>query len=63
MERTNGLKESEEGLVVSFGRVIREKADSGSNRQLSVHLSKIVILVENHSGTTFVCWEDQDVRI
>ena len=35
MEGTNGLKESEEGLVVGFSR---EKAVNGSIRQLSVRL-------------------------
>ena len=40
MEGTNGLKESEESLVVGFGRVVWEKAESGSIRQLSVSLSR-----------------------
>ena len=63
MEGINGLKESEENLVVGLGRVIREKGLSGSIRQLSVSLSKIIILVEDHSGTALVCQEDQDVGI
>ena len=57
MEGTNSLKESEEDLVA-----VREKAISGSIRQLSVFLSNIVILVD-HSGTALLCQEDQDVRI
>ena len=57
------MKESEEGLVVGIGRIVREKAVSGSIRQLSVHLSKIVILVEDQSGTALVCREDRDVGI
>ena len=61
MEGISVLKESEKGLVVGSSRVIREKAVIGSIRQLSVCLSKIVILVEDHSGTALVCWEDQDV--
>ena len=63
MEGASVLKESEEGLVVDFGRVVREKAVSSSIRQLTVHLSKIVILVEGHSGTALVCQEDQNVGI
>ena len=63
MEWTYSLKESEESLVVSFGRVVREKQVSGSIRQLSVSLTKIVNLVEDHSGTDLVCREDQDVGI
>ena len=55
MEGTNGLKESEKGLVVGFSRVIREKTVSGSIRQLSVCLSKIIILVEDHSVAALVC--------
>ena len=50
-------------MVVIFGRVIREKTVSSSIRQLSVRLSKIVILVENHSGIDLVCQKDQDVGI
>ena len=61
MEGTNALKGSEESLVVGFGRVAREKVVSGSIRQLSVSLSNIIILVEDHSGTALVCREDQDV--
>jgi hypothetical protein len=45
MEGTNSLKESEESLIVGFGRVIREKVVNGSIRQLSVSLTKIIILV------------------
>ena len=56
---TNGLKEREKVLVVG----IREKPVSGSIRQLSVSLSKIINLVEDHSGTALVCREDQDVGI
>ena len=63
MEGTNGLKECEESLVVGFGRVMREKAVSGSIRKLSVNLSKIIILIEDYSGTALVCREDQDVGI
>ena len=55
MEKASILKESEEGLVIVFGRVIREKTVSGSIRQLSVCLSKIFILVEDHSGTVLIC--------
>ena len=55
MEGISVLKESEEDLVVDFDRVVREKAVSGIIRQLSVCLSKIVILVEDHSGTALVC--------
>ena len=58
MEWANGLKESEESLVVGFSRVIREKAVSGSIRQLSISVSKIIIFVEDHSGTALVCQED-----
>ena len=39
---TNGLKEREKVLVVGFCRVIREKPVSGSIRQLSVRLGKII---------------------
>ena len=60
MEGTNGLKESEESLVVGFGRVVREKAVSSSIRQLSVNLNKIIILADDHSGTALVCREDHD---
>ena len=63
MEGTNGLKESEESLVIGFDRVVREKPGSGSIRQLSVSLTKIVSLVEDHSGTALVCQEDQEVGI
>ena len=63
MDMASALKESEEGLVVDFGRVVREKAVSSSIRQLSVCLSKIVILVENYSGIALVWWKDQDVGI
>ena len=63
MERTNSLKEREEFLIVGFSRNVREKAVSGSIRQLSICLSKIVILVEDHSGTALISWEDQDVGI
>ena len=63
MEGTNSLKERQEFLVVGFGRVVREKVVSGSIRQLSVRLSKTVMLIEDHSGTALVCWEDQDVVI
>ena len=63
MEGTNGLKESEESLVVGLGRVVREKAVCGIIRQWSVSLSKIIILVEDHSGTALVCREDKDVGI
>ena len=38
MEGTNGLKEGEEGLVIVFSRVVREKVVSGSIRQLPVDL-------------------------
>ena len=36
---------------------------SGSVRQLSVDLSKKVILVGDHSGTALVCQKDKDVGI
>ena len=55
MEGTNSLKEREEFLVVGFVKVVGEKAVSGSIKQLSVRLSKIVILIEDHSGTALVC--------
>ena len=55
MEGGSVLKESKEGLVVGFGQVIRKKGVSGSIRQLSVCLSKILILIEDHSGTALVC--------
>ena len=42
----SGLKESGEGLVIFFDRVVRERAVSGGIRQLSVCFSKIVILNE-----------------
>jgi len=60
---TNGLKEREKVLVVGISRVVREKPVSGSIRQLSVSLSKIINLVEDHSGTALVCREDKDVWI
>ena len=60
---TNGLKEREKVLVVGISRVVREKPVSGSIRQLSVSLTKIIILVEEHSGTALVCWKDQDVGV
>ena len=47
------LKESEEGFVVVFGELVREKTINGSIRQMSVFLSKIVILIEDHSGKKF----------
>ena len=46
---TSVLKE-DKGLVVGDCRFMREKMVGGSIRQLSVDLSKIVILVEDHSG-------------
>jgi hypothetical protein len=36
---------------------------SGSIRLLPIRLSNIVILVEDHSGTSLVCRKNQDVRI
>ena len=59
----NGLKEREKVLVVGISRVVREKPVSGSIRQLSVSLSKVIDLVEDHSSTALVCREDQDVWI
>jgi len=53
---TIGLEETEEGMAVSFGRIIREYAVSDSIRQLSVFQSKIIILVEDHSGTALIFW-------
>ena len=50
-------------MVVVFSSVVREKPVSLSIRQLSVSLTKIVILVEDHSGTALVCREDKDVLI
>jgi hypothetical protein len=50
-------------LVIVFGRVVRENAVSGSIKQLSFCFSKIVILVEDHSGTALVCQKDQEVGI
>ena len=50
-------------MVGGFSRVVREKPVSGSIRQLSVSFSKIINLVEDHSGTALVCWEDKDVWI
>ena len=44
-----GFKESKEGLVIVFGRIIS--------------LPQQVILVEDHSDTVLVCWQDQDVGI
>ena len=63
MERTNGLKESEEGLIVGFGWVSRGNVVSGSIRQLPVRLNNIIILAEDHSATALVFWEDKDVGI
>ena len=63
MEGTNGLKNSEESLIVFFGSVVIEKAVCGSIRLLSISLSTIIILVEDYSGTALVCQEDQDVGI
>ena len=63
LEMTNDLKESEKGLVVGFSRVVKEKPVSSSIRQLSVGLSKIINLVEDHSGTALVGREDQVVGI
>ena len=57
------MKEGEVGLVVGIGKVIREKMVSGSNRQLSVCLSKLVILLEDHSGTALFCWKVKNVGI
>ena len=59
MEGASGLKESEEGLVIFFGRVVMEMAVSGSIRHLSVRLSKVVILVEDHNGTALICWKSR----
>ena len=50
MKGINGLKESVKSLVVGFSRVIREKPVSGSIKHLSVSLTKIIILVEDHSS-------------
>jgi len=47
LEGASGLKESGEGLVIFFDRVVRERAVSGGIRQLSVCFSKIVILNED----------------
>ena len=58
IEGANVLKENVEGLIVGIGRVVREKVVIGSIRQLSVRLSRIVILVE-----ALVCRGDQDVGI
>ena len=55
LDGTNSLKEREKVLVVSISRVVREKSVSGSIRQLSVSLSKLINLVEDHSGTVLVC--------
>ena len=63
MDMASALKESEEGLVVDFGRVVGEKAVSGSIRQLSVCLIKVVILIDDHNGIALVCLKDQDVGI
>ena len=57
------MKEREKVLVVGTSRVVGEKPISGSIRQLSVSLSKIINLAENHSGTALVCREDKDVWI
>ena len=54
---TNDLKEREKVLVVDISRVVREKSVSGTIRQLSVSLSKLINLVEDHSGTALVCRE------
>ena len=61
MEGSSVVKESEEGLAVVVGRVIREKMVNGSIRQLSVCLSKIVISDKDQIGTALVCQKDQDV--
>ena len=63
MEGTNGLKVSEKGFIVSFSRVVKEKPVSGSIRQLSVSLTKIINLFKDQSGTALVCREDKDVVI
>ena len=57
------MKEREKVLVVGISRVLREKPVRGSIRQLYVSLSKIINLVEDHSGTVLVCREDKDVWI
>ena len=49
------MKEREKVLVVGISRVLREKPVRGSIRQLYVSLSKIINLVEDHSGTSLVC--------
>ena len=59
---TNGLKEREV-FVVGISRFVREKPVSGSIRELSVSLSKVIDLVEDHSSTAVICREDQDVGI
>ena len=43
--------------IGSLGR--RQKR--GKVKQLSVGLSKVIILVENHSDTILVSWKDKDV--
>ena len=50
-----------EGLVVSIGRAIRKKTVSGRIRQLSIDLSRIIILVEDHSGIALFCWKDMEM--
>ena len=50
------MKKIEESLVVGFSKVVRKKAVSGSIRQLSVNLSKKIMLVKEHNGTALVCW-------
>ena len=42
------MKDREKVLVAGMSRVVREKPVSGSIRQLSVRLSKIINLVEDH---------------
>ena len=57
------MKEGEKVLVEGISRVIREKPVSGSIKQLSVSLSKIINFVEDHSRTALVCREDKNVGI
>ena len=54
---------SEEGLLVVFGRVFREKTVSDSVRQPSVGLSKIIILVEDHSGSVIRMWRLESLAL
>ena len=63
MEGVSVFIVDEENFVVGLGKIVWEKNVNGIVRQLSVHLSKIVILVEVQSGTTLVCQKDKGVAI